>query len=133
ELGAPAPAANFHAEGVGLVQITQVVSGGAVPRHPEVVALEQDAALADVGDVDGELAFVVDVAETDVHAALGPLGDAAPLAHLFKLRSLVVGIEFGHAVVVGQEKVRVAGATQVGGPDCQRPAGACYAHLLGDI
>ena len=68
------------------------LSAGARLRHPQIVALNQDAFFRDVRNVDREFALVEDVAEGDVHAALGREADTRLFACLVKV-PVVVEIE----------------------------------------
>ena len=68
-----------------------------------------------------ELALVQDVAHRRVHPALGRVADAGLAPDFAKVPALV-DEELRHAVVVGDEEVRVAGAAQVRGDGGQRPA-----------
>jgi hypothetical protein len=59
--------------------------------------------------------------------------DAGRLGHVHEALAAVVGVELRHAVVVGEEEIRIAGAAQVGCRDRQRPAPARDPHRLGDV
>ena len=89
--------------------------------HPQVVALDEDAFLGDVRDIDREAALVQDVADRRVHAALGRVADAGLAADLAEPAALV-DEQLGHAVVVRDEQIGIAGAAQVGGHDRECPA-----------
>src|SRR5262249_13934685 len=112
ELRPPAPTAALDVENIGLVLVANVRAGGVFLGHPEVVALEPVARLGNVADVNGQAAVIEDVAETGVHAALGGLGDARALADLDEVLALLVGVQLGDPVVVGQEQVGIAAAAQ---------------------
>ncbi len=77
ELRPEAPAAQLDAQRVGEVLVLERVARRPLLGHPEVVPLDQHALLGDVRDVDREPALVEDVAERDVHPALGREADAA--------------------------------------------------------
>src|SRR5262249_43196764 len=133
ELGAPAPASLGNSQAVGQVHVTQFVAGPVPLRHPQVIPLQQHSRLGDVGDIDGEVSLIVNVAETDAHAALGLISPPFFLADLDKLFAFLIGIDLIDPVVVGQPQVRVAGAAQIGGGHRQCPALAGDAHLLSNV
>src|SRR5207244_495877 len=111
----------------------QLVAGAAALGDPQVVPLRQKPRFGDVGGVDAEAARVVDIAEADAHAALGPIADLRWLAEIDELLAAVVGVELVDAVIDGQDEIGITGAAQVGGRGGEDPARAADAHLRGDI
>ena len=104
------------------------VAGGSVLRHPQIVALDQNAVFGDVRNIDRVLALIENIAEGDVHAALGREADAGLLAHFVEPLA-VVKVKFRNAVIVGDKQVGMPGAAQVCGRSGQRPAAAVDAKL----
>ena len=89
ELSSEAPAAQFDTERVCHVGIVERITGSSILGYPEIVALNQDSGLGDIGDVDGVFILVEDVAKGDVHAALGRETDAYFFAHLAEALAIV--------------------------------------------
>ena len=97
-------------------------SGGRRPGgQPQVVALDDVARRADVGDIDREPSGILDVAEGDIHAALGRLADVGGFADLPEAKPFVVRIEFGDTIVVGKDQIGVAGPAQIRRADRECP------------
>ncbi len=94
--------------------------------------MNQDAFFGDVGDVDRISALIEDIAEGHVHAAFRSEAHAGLFA-CFMEALAVVQIKLGHAVVVGDEQVGMAGAAQIRCGGCKRPATAVDSDLRADF
>src|SRR5438045_2919992 len=123
ELSAEAPPAQLDAEVTRDVFVFRDGAHGTVLRQPQIVALNQDAVLRNVRNVNGIATAIENVAKGDVHPALRRESDAGLLAG-FAESPTFVQVELGDAVVVGNEEIGTTGAAQVRGGRSKRPAAA---------
>ena len=129
KLRAETPASEFDAEVARQILVLDGVARRSLLRHPQVVSLNQDSVFRNVRNVNRVSALIENVAKGGVHAALGREAHARLLPDFVKSLA-VVEVELGHAVVVGDKQIRMAGAAQVRGRGGQCPAPAVDAKFL---
>src|SRR5580698_3348639 len=101
-------------------------------RNPEIVALNQHAFLRDIRNIDGKLSLIEDVAEGNIHPALGRKAHSSFFAAFVKV-STVIEIKLRDAVVIRDEEIGMSGTAQIGRGAGQRPAVAVDAGLRADL
>src|SRR6266496_2141951 len=132
ELCAEAPTAQFDAQIARQVLIFQAIATCSFFGHPQVVALDEHAVFRNIGNIHREIAAIEDVSEGYIHSALGGKADAGLFAYFAETVALVE-IEFGNAVVIGDEKIGAAGSAQIRRRRSERPMAAVDSHLRSDI
>src|SRR4030095_3477293 len=87
-----------------------------------------------IGDIDCELTSIEDISNRGIHSTLWRVANAGLFPDFPELLPIIVEIELGDTVIVGNEQVRIAGATEVGGHGCERPTARfdskLFAHLF---
>src|SRR3984885_81921 len=132
KLRAKTPSPKFHAKVPRQVLILDRVASSTFLRDPQIVPLNEDAVLGNVGNVDRVPALIENVAKRGVHPALRSEADARLLANFVEAFT-VVEVKLRHSVIIPNKQIGMAPPAQIRRGSRQCPTPALDSNFCADV